>query len=74
MKKYPDSPDWWYAVLFVIVLALSFVTIYVWDTHLTWWALIIALLISAVFLVPIAMIQAITNIQSKSLSSFSVSI
>lgn len=74
MKKYPDSPDWWYAVLFVIVLALSFVTIYVWDTYLTWWALIIALLISAVFLVPIAMIQAITNIQSKSLSSFSVSI
>jgi len=37
--------------MFVIMVALSFVTILVWPTHLTWWALIIALLISGVWMV-----------------------
>ena len=35
MRKYKDSPEWWYGVAFVILLALGFVTCLVWDTHLT---------------------------------------
>lgn len=35
MRKYRDSPEWWYGVVFVILLALGFVTCLVWDTHLT---------------------------------------
>ena len=63
MRKYPDSPEWWYAVLFVVLFALSLVTCLVWDTHLTWWAFIISMLFPVVFLIPIGMIQAITNWQ-----------
>lgn len=63
MKKYTDTPNWWYYGLFIVLFALSLVTILVWDTHLTWWALIIAMLISIVFLVPIGMVQGITNTQ-----------
>jgi hypothetical protein len=37
--------------MFLIMVALSFVTVLVWPTHLTWWALIIALIISAVWMV-----------------------
>lgn len=49
--------------MFIVMVALSFVTILVWPTHMTWWALIIALLISFVWMVPLGMVQAITNIQ-----------
>lgn len=63
MRKYRDTPNWWYYALFAVLFALSLVTVLVWDTHLTWWALIIAFLLSIVFLVPIGMIQGITNTQ-----------
>lgn len=45
------------------MLALGFVTCLVWDTHLSWWAFIIALLISFFFYLPIGIIQATTNTQ-----------
>lgn len=63
MRKYRDTPNWWYYALFAVLFALSLVTVLVWDTHLTWWALIVAFLLSIVFLVPIGMIQGITNTQ-----------
>lgn len=63
MRKYKDTPNWWYYALFLVLVALSLVTVLVWDTHLTWWALIIAFLLSIVFLVPIGMVQGITNTQ-----------
>jgi len=63
MKKYVDTPDWWYYTLFIVLFALSLVTVLYWDTHLTWWAMIIAMLLSLVFLVPIGMVQAVSNTQ-----------
>lgn len=53
MRKYRDSPDWWYYAMFLILLALSLVTCLVWDTHLTWWGFIVAMIIPIVFLIPI---------------------
>ncbi len=35
MRKYIDTPDWWYYALFVVLLALSLFTVLYWDTHLT---------------------------------------
>lgn len=63
MKKYPLVPNWWYGILFISMVGMSFGAIYGWPTHLTWWALIIAFLISAIWMLPIGMIQGITNIQ-----------
>ena len=63
MRKYPDAPWWWYGITFLVMFAFSLVTSLAWDTHLTWWALIVSLLIAGVFTVPIGMIQAITNVQ-----------
>lgn len=63
MRKYRSIPWWWFIAILVPCLALSFVTIYVWPTHMTWWSLIIAILISLVWMVPIGMVQAVTNIQ-----------
>jgi OPT family small oligopeptide transporter len=45
------------------MVALSFATVLHWPTHLTWWALILAFIISFIWIVPLGMVQAITNIQ-----------
>ncbi|CAE6398593.1 unnamed protein product [Rhizoctonia solani] len=63
MLAYPEVPQWWYVVLGLISFALGIVTIEVWDTKLPVWAFVLSLLISLVYLVPVGMIQAITNQQ-----------
>jgi OPT family small oligopeptide transporter len=63
MKKYRDAEDWWYAALFIVMLALSFVVVCAWPTTMPWWAYIVCILIPIVWVVPIGIIQAITNIQ-----------
>jgi OPT family small oligopeptide transporter len=63
MRKYPEAPDWWYGILLVVMIGFSFATIYAYPTYLAWWALIIALLISLIWSVPIGMIYAFTNVE-----------
>jgi OPT family small oligopeptide transporter len=48
MDKYPKVPAWWYMVLLAICIGLSFATIYVYPTEMSWWALILAFIISFV--------------------------
>ncbi|KAG8706561.1 hypothetical protein FRC09_002348 [Ceratobasidium sp. 395] len=63
MLAYPEVPQWWYATLGLIAFALGIVTIEVWDTKLPVWAYLISIMIAVVYLVPVGMIQAITNQQ-----------
>ncbi|KAF9987350.1 hypothetical protein BGZ75_000707 [Mortierella antarctica] len=62
MRVYPEVPDWWYGLLFVVTLALSFVTCVVWD-YMPWWALILAMVIAVFFVLPVGIVQAVTNQQ-----------
>ncbi|KAH9075656.1 OPT oligopeptide transporter [Lactarius deliciosus] len=63
MARYPQVPEWWYFSIFVIVFAMSAVTIEVWPTEMPIWGLILALSVAAIYIVPTGMIQAITNQQ-----------
>ncbi|EJF60906.1 OPT oligopeptide transporter [Dichomitus squalens LYAD-421 SS1] len=63
MSRYPQVPEWWYAVIFVTMFVFGAVSIEVWHTQMPIWALVLALAISFVYTVPIGMIQAITNQQ-----------
>ncbi|KAL1845935.1 hypothetical protein VTK73DRAFT_391 [Phialemonium thermophilum] len=63
MRKYKEAPTWWYMSLFALMLALSFVTILAYPTNLTWWAFLLAVVISFGFSLPIGIIQAVTNQQ-----------
>ncbi|KAL6698383.1 OPT oligopeptide transporter domain-containing protein [Trichoderma pleuroticola] len=63
MKKYRDAEDWWYAALFIGMVAISFGIVAGWDTGFPVWAYIVCLLLPIVWLIPIGIIQAITNIQ-----------
>ncbi|KAF9358915.1 hypothetical protein BGX34_008650 [Mortierella sp. NVP85] len=62
MRVYPEVPDWWYASLFVISLALSLVTCVVWE-YMPWWAVLLAIGIAIVFVLPVGIVQAVTNQQ-----------
>ncbi|GJJ72977.1 hypothetical protein EMPS_05335 [Entomortierella parvispora] len=62
MRVYPEVPDWWYGLLFVITFALSMITCVVWD-YMPWWCLIIAFIIAIIFILPVGIVQAVTNQQ-----------
>ncbi|GMM36244.1 hypothetical protein DASC09_035690 [Saccharomycopsis crataegensis] len=62
MRAYKECPDWWYAVVFVIFLAFAIVAMRCWDTEMPIWSVFVALAISFLFLFPVGIIAAITNI------------
>ena len=63
MKKYKEAPFWWYAALFLVMTGVSFGTVVGYNTDMDWWALVVTLVIAAVWFVPIGIVQAITSVQ-----------
>lgn len=61
MNSFKEAPDWWYLVLFVVALVLSFVTVCKYESQLPWWGLIVALLIAFVTFIPQGLLEGITN-------------
>lgn len=61
MKRYKEAPDWWYWLSLIIFLSMSIVLVRVWDTGLPVYALLLALAIAGVMVIPIGMIYALTN-------------
>ncbi|KAG0051965.1 hypothetical protein BGZ83_003103 [Gryganskiella cystojenkinii] len=62
MRIYPEVPDWWYIILFVTSMGLSFVTCIVWD-YMPWWAVFLAVGLAIFFVLPVGIVQAVTNQQ-----------
>lgn len=63
MRAYPEVPHYWYISIYVISFAVSFAVCYVWNLQLPWWGVILAMALSGFFILPIGIIQAITNQQ-----------
>ncbi|KAK1224966.1 hypothetical protein PQX77_012115 [Marasmius sp. AFHP31] len=61
MSQYPQVPDWWYYVTFVVPFALGVISIELWPTHMPVWALILAIVIALLYVVPAGIVEAITN-------------
>lgn len=64
MRKYREAPEWWFATVFLISFAFGMIASQHWETHLTWWAYIICVLIGVVLILPVGVIQAVTNQQT----------
>ncbi|KAF9039845.1 peptide transporter MTD1 [Panaeolus papilionaceus] len=68
MKVYPEVPMWWYLAMFASSFAMAMSTAYAAKSGLPWWALIVGIIISAIFLPFVVTVYAITgfspNIQS----------
>ncbi|EIN07938.1 small oligopeptide transporter [Punctularia strigosozonata HHB-11173 SS5] len=63
MSRYPQVPEWWYACIFLTMFVFGIVSIEVWPTQFPVWGFVLALIIAFVYIIPIGMIQAITNQQ-----------
>ncbi|KAF8994641.1 oligopeptide transporter [Cyathus striatus] len=63
MSHYPQVPEWWYAIIFLTMFAFGIISIEVWETKFPVQYFILALVIAFVYIIPIGMIQAITNQQ-----------
>lgn len=63
MSAYPRVPEWWYASIFLSMFAAGIISIKVWPTQFPVWAFVLSLVIAFVYIIPIGMIQAITNQQ-----------
>ncbi|KAJ3513900.1 hypothetical protein NLJ89_g2700 [Agrocybe chaxingu] len=61
MKVYPEVPMWWYLAVFVASFSMAMATIYTGHSGLPWWGLIVALIISAIFLPFVVTVYAITG-------------
>ncbi|KAF9119589.1 hypothetical protein BGW39_000185 [Mortierella sp. 14UC] len=62
MRVYPEVPDWWYVALFVVSLALSLFTCQQYN-FMPWWAVLLAMAIAIFFVLPVGIVQAVTNQQ-----------
>ncbi|RKO87969.1 OPT oligopeptide transporter protein-domain-containing protein, partial [Blyttiomyces helicus] len=64
MRKYPEVPSWWYFVTLVLFLGLSIFTVeFYTDYQLRWWGILFAMVTVIIFIIPIGIVQAISNIQ-----------
>ncbi|KAJ7791750.1 OPT oligopeptide transporter [Mycena olivaceomarginata] len=63
MSRYPQVPEWWYLILFLSMFVFGIISIEVWPTQMPVWAFVLALVIAFTYVIPIGMIQAITNQQ-----------
>ncbi|TFK24480.1 OPT oligopeptide transporter [Coprinopsis marcescibilis] len=63
MSRYAQVPQWWYMIIFLAMFAFGVITIEVWETQFPVQWFILALVIAFFYVIPIGMIQAITNQQ-----------
>ncbi|KAF5384661.1 hypothetical protein D9757_007480 [Collybiopsis confluens] len=61
MSRYRQVPIWYYACVFVVTFVMACLCISLWPTGMAIWQLILALAIAGALVLPIAMIQAVTN-------------
>ena len=59
MRKYKEAPEWWFLATFAISFAFGMIASQVYQTHLPWWAYIIAILIGTTLILPVGMAIAV---------------
>lgn len=62
MKSYKPTPDWWFAVVFLVFFGMAVGTMRGWETEMPIWSLVLGLIIGFIFLLPVGVIFALTNI------------
>ncbi|TPX33533.1 hypothetical protein SeMB42_g07463, partial [Synchytrium endobioticum] len=63
MRRYPEVPSWVYMAVFIGMTALSIFIVEFWNLHLQlrWWGVLLAVALAGVFVLPVGIIQAISN-------------
>ncbi|KAG2353184.1 OPT oligopeptide transporter [Suillus spraguei] len=61
MLKYPDAPNSWYFVVFVLAFIIALVVIYKTNSTLPWWGFIVSLLLATISILFFGALYAITG-------------
>ncbi|KAG2062938.1 OPT oligopeptide transporter [Suillus decipiens] len=62
MLKYPDAPNSWYFVVFLLAFIVALVVIYKTNSTLPWWGFIISLLLATISILFFGALAAITGL------------
>lgn len=62
MLKYPDAPNSWYFLVFLVAFVISLVVIYKTNSTLPWWGFIISLLLATISILFFGALYAITGL------------
>ncbi|PVF99222.1 OPT superfamily oligopeptide transporter [Serendipita vermifera] len=63
MLSYKEVPQWWFAALLLLAIALGLTALLAYQTHATVGSLFMGILLAIIFLVPIGIVYSITNVQ-----------
>ncbi|KAJ7736920.1 OPT oligopeptide transporter protein-domain-containing protein [Mycena metata] len=61
MRNYPEVPDWWYLLSFCVFFSLAIVGMEVWHTGVPVWALLLAVALPIIYILPSGFIYAMTG-------------
>ncbi|KZT40466.1 OPT superfamily oligopeptide transporter [Sistotremastrum suecicum HHB10207 ss-3] len=61
MRNYPEVPDWWYATSFVFFFCLAIMSMELWHTGVPVYALVLAVLLPVIYILPAGFIYAMTG-------------
>lgn len=65
MRCYPEVPDWWYGLVFVIFFIVGIIGISVYPTHVPVWSLFVAMLLPFIYILPAGFVYAYTAQQVR---------
>ncbi|KAL8695698.1 MAG: hypothetical protein Q9224_003225 [Gallowayella concinna] len=65
MRRYQDVPASWYLLTFVAMLAVGIFVVEYYPIYLPWYGLLLALSITAILFIPVAIVMALTNQHSS---------
>jgi OPT family small oligopeptide transporter len=63
MAAYPEVPEWWYMLILFVAMGLGLIAILKYPTHSTVGALFMGIALAIVFLVPVGVVFAISNVE-----------
>ncbi|KAJ5033012.1 uncharacterized protein L3040_009597 [Drepanopeziza brunnea f. sp. 'multigermtubi'] len=71
MRLYTQTPWYWYGTITIVVMAMSMLMVHFYHTQLPVWAILLATIIPALYIVPCGIIQGITNVNANQLNVLS---
>ncbi|KAF5380630.1 hypothetical protein D9615_004759 [Tricholomella constricta] len=61
MRNYPEVPDWWYMSAFCFFFCMAVIAVEVWSTKVPVWALVLAIILPVIYILPSGFIYAMTG-------------
>ena len=62
MKAYPEVPEWWFAILLVIAMAIGMASVGAWPTNTSPVVVIYGIVMPLIAILPCGYVQAVTGI------------